>query len=188
MGTSAYAAENSKGKAEKATLAGGCFWCMQPVFDKLEGVLPTTVGYTGGVTPRPTYEQVSTGRTGHAEAIEVIYNPQKISYAELLDHFWRSIDPTDPRGQFADKGSQYRTAVFYHDDTQKRLAQESKEKLAQSGKFERSIATEIVPASEFFPAEGYHQKYYVKNAGHYALYKTGSGREGFLKKLWGKER
>ena len=174
-------------KNTKATFAGGCFWCMQPVFDKMKGVVSTTVGYTGGSKANPTYEEVSTGKTGHAEAIEVIYDPAQVSYAELLEAFWKSIDPTDPRGQFADKGSQYRTAVFYHDEEQKQLALESKEKLAQSGKFDPPVVTEIVPALAFYKAEGYHQKYYVKNAGHYYLYKTGSGREGFLKKLWGRD-
>ena len=186
-------AENQKGSEkrpqgamQKATLAGGCFWCMQPVYDKLPGVVSTAVGYTGGQKKNPTYEEVSTGTTGHTEAIEVVYDPVKISYSELLDAFWRSIDPTNPRGQFADTGSQYRTAVFYHDEEQKRLALESKEDLVKSGKFDKPVATEIVPASEFYPAEDYHQKYYLKNAGHYELYKVGSGRAGFLKKLWGK--
>ena len=179
-------AEEEKMNLEKATLAGGCFWCMQPVYDKRPGVVSTTVGYTGGGNENPTYEEVSTGRTGHAEAIEVTYDPSKISYSELLDAFWQSIDPTDPRGQFADRGSQYRTAVFYHDEEQKRLALESKEKVAQSGKFEQPVVTEIVPASKFYPAEEYHQKYYIKQAGHYAAYKEGSGRGGFLRRLWGK--
>lgn len=168
----------------KATFAGGCFWCMQPVFDKLAGVVSTSVGYAGGWKENPTYEEVSTGRTGHAEAIEVIYDPSKVSYAELLGTFWRNIDPTDPRGQFADQGSQYRTAVFYHDENEKRLAIESKEKLAGSGKFGYPIVTEITPAAKFYKAEEHHQKYYLKNAGHYALYKAGSGRERSLKELW----
>ena len=176
----------SKDNLQKATFAGGCFWCMQPVFDKMKGVASTTVGYTGGTKENPTYEEVSTGKTGHAEAIEVVYDPSQVSYEELLDAFWKDIDPTDPRGQFADKGSQYRTAIFYHSEEQKRLASESKEKFARSGKFDQPIVTEIVPASKFYKAEDYHQKYYVKNAGHYYLYKTGSGREGFLKKVWGK--
>ena len=171
---------------QKATFAGGCFWCMQPVFDKTKGVVSTTVGYAGGTKENPTYEEVSTGKTGHTEAIEVVYDPSQVTYEELLDAFWQNIDPTDPRGQFADKGSQYRTAVFYHSEEQKRLALESKEKFARSGKFDQPIVTEIVPASKFYKAEDYHQKYYVKNAGHYSLYKTGSGREGFLKKVWGK--
>lgn len=159
---------------------------MQPVYDKLEGVVSTTVGYTGGAKANPTYEEVSTGRTGHAEAIEVVYDSSRISYDKLLEAFWTSIDPTDPRGQFADKGSQYRTGIFYHGEEQKKLALASKEKLERSGKFDRSLVTEITPASQFYPAEGYHQKYYLKNAGHYTLYKKGSGREGFLEKTWGK--
>ncbi len=176
--------ENLKQKLEKATFAGGCFWCMQPVFDKFPGVVSTTVGYAGGDKENPTYEQVSTGRTGHTEAIEVIYDPAKASYGKLADAFFQSIDPTDRGGQFADRGSQYRTAVFYHDENQKREAEASKERLAKSGKFDQPVVTEIVPASKFYPAEEYHQKYYVKNAGHYYLYKVGSGREGFLKKIW----
>ena len=173
---------------EKATFAGGCFWCMQPVFDQKKGVVSTSVGYTGGTKENPTYEEVSSGKTGHTEAIEVVYDPAQVSYAELLDAFWTSIDPTDPRGQFADQGSQYRTAIFYHNEEQKRLALESKEKLQKSGKFDPPIVTEIIPASPFYKAEDEHQKYYVKNAGHYYLYKAGSGREGFLNRVWGKKK
>lgn len=179
-------AEISKEKLQKATVAGGCFWCMQPVYDKLPGVVSTTVGYTGGAKVNPTYEEVSTGKTGHFEAIEVVYDPAKISFAELLDAFWKSIDPTQDYGQFADLGPQYRTAVFYHDEAQRKLALESKEKLAKSGKFDQPVVTPVLPASKFYPAEEYHQKYYLKNAGHYALYKKGSGRQGFLEKMWGK--
>ena len=171
---------------QKATFAGGCFWCMQPVFDKMKGTVSTTVGYTGGAKENPTYEEVSSGKTGHTEAIEVVFDPSQVTYPELLDAFWRSVDPTDPRGQFADQGSQYRTGIFYHDEEQKLLAEESKEVLAKSGKFDHPIVTEISPASKFYKAEDYHQKYYVKNAGHYLQYKVGSGREGFLKRLWGK--
>jgi len=159
---------------------------MQPVFDRLPGIVSSAVGYTGGTKENPTYEEVSTGRTGHAEAIEVVYDPSKTSYSKILDAFWQSIDPTDSRGQFADRGSQYRTAVFYHNEEQKRLALESKEKLTRSDTFDQPIVTEITPVSNFYKAEEYHQKYYLKNSGHYALYKTGSGREGFLKKTWGK--
>lgn len=177
---------SSKAEKEKATFAGGCFWCMQPVFDKLPGMISTTVGYTGGRKPKPTYEEVSGGGTGHTEAIEVIYDPSKVTYAELLEAFWQTIDPTDSRGQFADQGTQYRTAVFYHNEVQKKEALASREKLGQSGKFDRPIVTEVLRASEFYPAEEYHQKYYKKNAGHYYLYKKGSGREGFLEKIWGK--
>lgn len=176
----------TESETQKAAFAGGCFWCMQPVFDKLPGVYSTTVGYTGGQKEDPTYEEVSTGGTGHAEAIEVLYDPAKVSYPKLLEAFWRSIDPTNPRGQFADTGSQYRTAIFYHNETEKRLAEASKEKLARSGKFDQPLVTQIVPASRFYPAEEYHQKYYLKNAGHYESYKVGSGRAGFLKKTWGK--
>ena len=177
----------AKQNLEKATFAGGCFWCMQPVFDRLEGVKSTTVGYTGGTKENPTYEEVSSGRTGHTEAIEVTYDPSEITYPELLDAFWKSVDPTDPRGQFADKGSQYRTGVFYHNEEQEKSALVSKEKLAQSGTFDGPIVTEVAPAAQFYPAEEYHQKYYVKNSGQYALYKVGSGRQGFLEKVWGKK-
>lgn len=178
-------AEAPKKDLEKATFAGGCFWCMQPVYDKLLGVVSTTVGYTGGLKPNPTYDEVSTGKTGHYEAIEVVYDPAKISYQELLNAFWKSVDPTNDAGQFADLGPQYRTAIFYHNEGQKSEAFASKEKLATSGKFDGPIITEIKAFSKFYSAEEYHQKYYLKNAGHYYLYKVGSGREGFLKKAWG---
>jgi len=178
-------AASGESRLRRSTLAGGCFWCMQPVYDKLPGVVSTLVGYSGGAKENPSYEEVSTGRTGHTEAIEVTYDPEKVSYSELLEAFWRSIDPTNPRGQFADIGSQYRTAIFYQSEDEKRLAEESKRKLAALGKFDKPIATEIVPAAPFYPAEEFHQKYYLKNSGHYELYKTGSGRAGFLKKTWG---
>ncbi|MBI4849321.1 MAG: peptide-methionine (S)-S-oxide reductase MsrA [Nitrospirae bacterium] len=170
---------------ERATFAGGCFWCMQPPYDKLKGVVSTRVGYTGGHTKAPTYEEVSSGTTGHAEAVEILYDPALTGYGELLDIFWQSIDPTTLNRQFADSGTQYRTAVFYYNEEQRRLALTSKEALEKSGKFSKPIVTEIVPASEFYPAEDYHQKYYVKNSTSYNLYKTGSGREAFIKKLWG---
>ena len=178
--------QRNKESLEKATFAGGCFWCLEPVYDKIPGVVSTTVGYTGGTKPNPTYEEVSTGKTGHFEAIEVVYDPAKISYSQLLDEFWKSIDPTQDFGQFADLGPQYRTAIFTHSEEQKRLALASKERLEKSGKFDRPLVTELIPASKFYKAEEYHQKYYLKNAGHYFLYKKGSGREGFLKKMWGK--
>ncbi len=181
------AADKGKEKSAKAVFAGGCFWCMQPVFDKLPGVLSTSVGYTGGQKENPTYEEVSSGKTGHTEAIEIVYDPARISYAQLVESFWQSVDPTDPRGQFADKGSQYRSAIFYQNEEERRVAEASKKKLAESGKFSEPVVTEISPASKFYPAEDYHQKYYVKNAGHYAMYKVGSGRAGFLKKVWGKD-
>jgi peptide methionine sulfoxide reductase msrA/msrB len=170
---------------EKATFAGGCFWCMEPPFEKLEGVVEVVAGYSGGRVENPTYEQVSSGRTGHAEAVQVVYDPAKISYEELLKVFWRNIDPTDRGGQFSDRGSQYRTAIFYHDDEQRQKAEESKQSLQDSGKFKgRSIITEIVAFTNFYPAEDYHQDFYKKSSLHYNSYKKLSGREGFLKKTW----
>lgn len=172
---------------EKATFAGGCFWCIQPPYDKLEGVVSTTVGYTGGTKANPTYEEVSSGETGHAEAVEIVYDPSKVGYSQLLDIFWKNIDPTTLNRQFADAGTQYRTAIFYHNEEQKKLAMTSKEKLAKSGKFKGQIATEITPASAFYPAEEYHQGYYKKCPIPYQLYKVGSGRSGYLEKTWGSE-
>ena len=177
--------ENKNNHFEKATFAGGCFWCMQPPYDKLSGVVSTTVGYTGGTKANPTYEQVCMGTTGHAEAVEIVYDGSKVSYSQLLDVFWKSIDPTTLNQQFADRGTQYRTAVFYHNEEQKRLAVASKEKLERSGKFKKPIATEIVPASTFYPAEDTHQGYYKKCPIPYQLYKVGSGREHYLKETWG---
>ncbi|MBI4697452.1 MAG: peptide-methionine (S)-S-oxide reductase MsrA [Nitrospirae bacterium] len=176
--------ENSS-KLEKATFAGGCFWCMQRPYDKLKGVVSTRVGYTGGHKTNPTYEEVSSGATGHAEAVEIMYDPSQTGYAELLDTFWHSIDPTTLNKQFADNGTQYRTVIFYHNEEQKHLALLSKEALEKSGKFSKPVVTEIVPASEFYPAEEYHQEYYKKSPFNYNLYKVGSGRESFIKKLWG---
>ena len=168
-----------------ATFAGGCFWCMQPPFDTLPGVVQTTVGYTGGTKADPTYEEVCSGTTGHTEAIDVVYDPAKVSYAQVLDVFWHNIDPTQPDGQFADHGRQYRTVIYYHNDDQRRQAEASKQQLAASGTFSRPIVTEIAPASTFYPAEDYHQQYYKKNAIHYKLYRIGSGRDGFLRRTWG---
>ncbi len=168
-----------------ATFAGGCFWCMQPPFDHAPGVLSTRVGYCGGTVEHPTYEQVSSGETGHAEAVEVTYDPSKISYEQLLDIFWRNVDPTTANRQFADAGSQYRTAIFYHNDEQRRQAEASKEALARSHKFKDPIVTEIVPVSTFYPAEDYHQGYYKTCPIQYKLYRAGSGREGYLKRTWG---
>ena len=175
----------AKPKLEKATFAGGCFWCMQPPFDKTKRVVHTVVGFTGGREKDPTYEQVSAGKTGHRESIEVTYDPSKVTYEQLLDVFWHSIDPTQADGQFADIGKQYRTAIFYHSEEQKRLAEQSKEKLARSGKFSRPIVMEILPTSQFWPAEEYHQKYYLKNSQHYHSYAVGSGRYPFLERTWG---
>ena len=172
-------------KTEKATFAGGCFWCMTPPFKQLKGVLSVKAGYTGGHTKNPTYEEVCTGTTGHAEAVEVTYDPAQIAYPQLLEVFWRNIDPTQQDGQFADRGDQYRTEIFYHSEEQKKEAEASKEELAKSGKFKDPIVTQIVPASAFYEAEGYHQDCYLKNALHYKLYKEGSGRAGFIEKTWG---
>jgi len=171
---------------KKATFAGGCFWCMQPPFDKLEGVVSTTVGYTGGHKKDPTYREVTTGKTGHAEAIEVLYDPAEVTYEKLLKIFWMNINPTTPDRQFADVGTQYRPAVFYHDEKQKKLAEKSRLELDHSGRFHKPIATEITAVSKFYPAEEYHQKYYKKNPIHYKMYSVGSGRVGYLKKVWGK--
>jgi methionine-S-sulfoxide reductase len=159
---------------------------MQGTFEALKGVESTRVGYTGGITKNPSYEEVSTGKTGHAEAIEITYDSNRISYKELLDVFWRNIDPTELNGQFSDRGTQYRTAIFYHNKEQKRLAEISKEELGRSGKFNRPIVTEIVEANTFYPAEDYHQEYYKKNPFRYELYKLGSGRTEYLNKKWGR--
>ncbi len=172
-------------KFETATFAGGCFWCMQPPFDRLGGVVSTTVGYTGGTMTHPTYEDVCSGTTGHAESIQVVYDPATVRYEQLLDVFWRNINPTTPNQQFADVGTQYRSAIFYHTDEQQRLAEASKATLAASGKFDRAIVTELTPASTFYPAEEYHQHYYKKSPIRYKLYRIGSGRDGYLRKIWG---
>ena len=174
-----------KAKFEVATLAGGCFWCMQPPFDQAKGVVSTVVGYTGGKEKNPSYEQVSSRKTGHRESIQVTFDPAQISYAQILDIYWRSFNPTQGDGQFADIGPQYRAAIFYHNEEQKRIAEESKEKLAKSGKFKKPIVTEILPASAFWPAEEYHQKYYLKNPAHYQSYAVNSGRYPFLERTWG---
>ncbi len=168
----------------QATFAGGCFWCMEPSFEKMEGVVDVVAGYTGGAEEDPNYEQVSTGETSHREAVRVTYDPAKVSYADLLNVFWRQIDPTDPDGQFVDRGPQYRTAIFYHDEEQKKLAEESRTALAHSGRFKKPIATDILPASEFYSAETEHQDFYKTNAEHYETYKYRSGRDPFLKKNW----
>ena len=173
---------------KKATFAGGCFWCMEPPYDDLNGVISTTVGYTGGEKPNPTYEEVCTGRTGHAEAVQIVFDSTKVGYEDLLEVFWRNINPTDPYGQFVDKGSQYRTSIFYHDEKQKELAEKSKKELEASGKFDSPIVTEIVPASVFYPAEDYHQEFYKNNPLRYNSYKVGSGRADFLKKTWNGEK
>jgi peptide-methionine (S)-S-oxide reductase len=173
------------GTTAKATFAGGCFWCMEPPYDKLDGVIATTSGYTGGKKLNPTYQEVSAGGTGHAEAVQVEYDPKKVSYEKLLDVFWHNVDPTQNDGQFCDHGSQYRTAIFVHDDAQKAAAEASKAALEKSKPFKGDIVTEIVPASTFYPAEEYHQDYYMKNPVRYKFYRTGCGRDARLKELWG---
>ncbi|MCE5299908.1 MAG: peptide-methionine (S)-S-oxide reductase MsrA [Spirochaetia bacterium] len=170
-----------------AIFAGGCFWCMEGPFEAEPGVLSVRAGYTGGTTKNPTYEEVSTGSTGHFEAIKVVYDPSKVTYERLLEIFWRQIDPTDAAGQFADKGTQYITAIFYADEKQMKAALASKKELEDSGIFNGRIVTAIRPASEFYDAEEYHQDYYKKNPFHYNLYKKGSGRDGFIKKYWHKK-
>jgi peptide-methionine (S)-S-oxide reductase len=170
----------------KATFAGGCFWCMEPPYDKLDGVVSTTSGYIGGRTQNPTYEAVSAGGTGHAEAVEIVYDPAKVSYAKLLDVFWRNIDPTVRNRQFCDVGDQYRSAIFYHGAEQKRLAEASKAALAKSKPFPQPIVTEIVPAGVFTAAEAYHQDYYLKNPVRYKFYRYRCGRDQRLEELWGK--
>jgi methionine-S-sulfoxide reductase len=172
-------------KTEKALFAGGCFWCMQHPFDELKGVVSTAVGYTGGHKENPTYEEVCSGETGHTEAIEIQFDPAQITYSELLDVFWKNIDPTTSNRQFADVGSQYRTAIFYHDEEQKKIAESSKEELGKSGIHDKPIVTEIVPASVFYKAEEYHQKYYEKCPVRYERYKSGSGRERYLARTYG---
>ncbi len=174
-------------KYKTATFAGGCFWCVESDFEKVDGVIEAVSGYAGGDVPNPTYKQVSAGGTGHTEAIQVTYDPDKISYKELLDILWRHMDPTDADGQFVDRGSQYRPAIFYHDEEQKRIAEESRAALEKSGRFSKPIATEIVPLTQFYPAEDYHQDYYKKNPLRYKMYRYGSGRDQFLKGKWGDE-
>jgi peptide methionine sulfoxide reductase msrA/msrB len=169
-----------------ATFAGGCFWCLEADFEKLTGVEKVISGYTGGHTENPSYEKVSTGKTGHAEAVQVYFDPAKITYQDLLEFFWRHIDPTDAGGQFADRGSQYRTAIFYHDEEQRRLAEESKQALSTSGRFAKPIVTEVVPFSAFYEAEEYHQDYYKKQSIRYQLYRSGSGRDHYLGETWQK--
>lgn len=183
-----YAEEKSMPASpyEIATFAGGCFWCMEPAFDMIPGVTSTIVGYTGGHVKNPTYEQIGTGTTGHVEAIQVTFDPTKVDYKRIIKEYWENIDPTQEDGQFADRGSQYHTAIFYHSDDQKRIAEETKATIEKSGIFKKPIATKILPASEFYPAEEYHQEYYKKNTWHYNMYKHGSGRADFIERTWKK--
>jgi peptide-methionine (S)-S-oxide reductase len=166
-----------------ATFAGGCFWCMEPPYDEIDGVVSTISGYIGGSKKNPTYEQVTTGTTGHAEAVQIAYDPSKVTYEKLLEVFWRNIDPLTPNAQFCDHGSQYRSAIFYHDETQKKLAEQSKQ--AVQRRFKQSVVTEIVRATEFYPAEDYHQDYYKKNSIRYKVYRYGCGRDQRLEEVWG---
>ena len=177
--------ETMEKKLETATFAGGCFWCMVPPFESLEGVISVTSGYSGGHTVNPTYEEVSSGGTGHAESVQIVFDPARISYERLLDVFWHNIDPLARDRQFCDVGEQYRSAIFYHGDEQKRLAEESKAALAKSGRLKGPIVTEIVPATPFYPAEEYHQDYHKKNPIRYKFYRFSCGRDQRLKELWG---
>jgi len=171
----------------QATFAGGCFWCTESDFEKIDGVVEVVSGYTGGDEKNPTYQQVSSGATGHYEAVQVYYDPLKISYTELLDVFWRHVNPTDAEGQFVDRGLQYRSAIFYHDDEQKMLAEKSKTDMDKSGVFKKPLVTPIIPLNKFFPAEDYHQDYYKENPLRYKYYRSRSGRDQFLDKTWKNE-
>ena len=171
-------------ETRSAVFAGGCFWCTESDFDKVDGVIEVISGYTGGSTANPTYEQVCAGGTGHVEAVKVVYNPERITYEELLDIYWRHVDPTDAGGQFVDRGSQYRSVIFYGNETERDLAEASKKDLEASGVFDNPIVTEILPLEEFYPAEAYHQDYFKKNPLGYRSYRGGSGRDRFLKQTW----
>ena len=186
-GTGSEPGKDKLPKLETATFAGGCFWCTEQPFDGVPGVVSAIAGYTGGSTENPTYEQVCTGTTGHAEAVQVKYDPAKISYHDLLELYWRSMDPTDAGGQFADRGSQYRAAIYYHTEAQRKEALASKAALAASGRFDKPIVTPVEPAQTFYPAEAHHQNYCIRHPVQYNLYKNGSGRAGFLKRIWGKD-
>jgi len=181
----ACAAQQPAAGQAVATFAGGCFWCMEPPYDALPGVISTTSGYMGGTKKTPTYEEVSSGATGHAEVVQVVYDPKKVSYGKLLDVFWKNIDPTVRDQQFCDIGSQYRSAIFYHTEEQKRLAEASKAALMKTKPFRQEIVTPVVPSGEFWPAENYHQDFYIKNPVRYKFYRTGCGRDARLKQLWG---
>jgi peptide-methionine (S)-S-oxide reductase len=182
-GITAAAAQSPSGKAETAIFAGGCFWCVEEAFEKVPGVSSAVSGYTGGTVANPTYEQVASKATGHAEAVQVTFDPAKVSYQQLVDWFWHNIDPVDAKGQFCDKGSPYRSAIYYQGEAQKKVAEASKEAL--KGRFKQPIATEITAASAFYPAEDYHQDYYKKNSLRYQYYKYGCGRAQRLEQIWG---
>jgi peptide-methionine (S)-S-oxide reductase len=183
----AGSAESAPGTSglETATFAGGCFWCMEPPFDKLDGVISTTSGYTGGHTTNPTYKEVSGGGTGHAESVQIVYDPKKVSYEKLLDVYWHNIDPTSADGQFCDRGNQYRSEIFYNSPEQQRLAEQSKAALEKNKVFKEPVVTSITQATKFYPAEDYHQDYYLKNPLRYKFYRYGCGRDKRLHELWG---
>ncbi|MGJ7909514.1 peptide-methionine (S)-S-oxide reductase MsrA [Neobacillus sp. LXY-1] len=171
-----------------ATFAGGCFWCMVKPFDQQPGIINVISGYTGGTVENPTYQQVCSDSTGHYEAVQITYDPEVFPYEKLLELFWQQIDPTDPGGQFYDRGQSYETAIFYHNEQQKQLAEDSKMALKESGRFSKPIVTPILAAKTFYPAEEYHQQYYKKNPVHYERYHIGSGRAGFIKEHWGDQK
>ncbi len=168
-----------------ATFSGGCFWCMEGPFDAIDGVISTTSGYTGGQTANPSYEEVSSGTAGHAESVQIVFDPARVGYQKLLEVFWHNIDPVDADGQFCDRGGQYQSAIRYHDDEQKRLAEASKEALVKAGRFKEPIATRILPAAPFYAAEEYHQDYYRKNPIRYKFYRYNCGRDRRLEAIWG---
>jgi methionine-S-sulfoxide reductase len=176
-----------EGTKQLATFAGGCFWCMVKPFDEQAGIISVISGYTGGHIENPTYEQVCSESTGHYEAVQITFNPEIFPYEKLLELYWQQIDPTDPGGQFYDRGQSYQTAIFYHDEKQKELAEQSKKALQDGGRFTKPIVTPILPAKTFYPAEAYHQHYYKKNKAHYEGYHVGSGRAGFIKAHWGEK-
>ncbi|WP_202080582.1 peptide-methionine (S)-S-oxide reductase MsrA [Caldalkalibacillus salinus] len=180
--------ETSQQQTELATFAGGCFWCMVSPFEEMDGIISVVSGYTGGHTENPTYQEVCSETTGHYEAVQITFDPKRFPYEDLLDIYWQQIDPTDPGGQFADRGQSYQTVIFCHTEEQKEKAEASKKALEESGKFKKPIVTKILPASTFYAAEDYHQDFHKKNAFRYALYRKGSGREEFLKKHWSKDR
>lgn len=185
-GLNTSAAESDEKILAVATFAGGCFWCMEPPYDKTKGVMSTISGYMGGHLENPTYKKISSGNTGHYEVLQVTYDPEQVSYEELLDVFWKNIDPTDGRGQFCDKGPQYRSGIFVHNEQQRKLAGESLDRLNKNKPFSGSVKTEILNATKFYPAEEYHQDYYTKNPLRYRYYRHGCGRDKRLKQLWGK--
>ncbi len=179
--------EQAVGGEQKATFAGGCFWCVEHPYEHIPGVISAVSGYTGGLQPEPTYEQVSAGGSGHVEAVEITFDTDKISFNELLNIFWHQIDPTDRGGQFVDRGNQYRPVIFYHNDEQKQMIEASRDALAASGRFNKPIVVAIEPASAFYPAEDYHQDYAEKNPLRYRFYRYNSGRDQFLERVWGKK-